>query len=42
VSDGLPRSLFRDFAFLVDVGPSCDDEHMVVRWKASGIYGGAA
>jgi SnoaL-like polyketide cyclase len=26
--------------FVIEVGPITDDEHLVVRWKAHGTYGG--
>jgi hypothetical protein len=29
-----------DLTFTIDVGPVTDEEHLVVRWKAHGTYGG--
>lgn len=34
------HSIFADLDFVIEVGPITDDEHMVVRWKASGTYRG--
>jgi predicted ester cyclase len=34
------RSLMSDLVFTVDVGPIVDGDHVVVRWVASGHYGG--
>ena len=30
------RAILPDLAFVIEVGPITDDEHMVVRWKARG------
>lgn len=37
---GQMRSLMSDLVFSVDVGPIVDGNHVVVRWVASGHYGG--
>ncbi|MFG6401215.1 MULTISPECIES: ester cyclase [unclassified Microbacterium] len=34
------RSLMSDLAFTVEVGPLVDGDHVVVRWSATGHYGG--
>lgn len=34
------RSLSSDLTFSVDVGPLVDGDHVVVRWIATGHYGG--
>jgi predicted ester cyclase len=34
------RSLMSDLAFAVEVGPLVDGDHVVVRWVATGHYGG--
>jgi predicted ester cyclase len=34
------HSLFSTLNFTIDVGPICDDQHMVVRWQAKGTYTG--
>jgi len=34
------RAILPDLAFVIEVGPITDDEHMVVRWKACGTYRG--
>jgi predicted ester cyclase len=34
------RSLMSDLVFTVDVGPIVDGDHVVVRWVATGHYGG--
>lgn len=34
------RSLRSDLVFTVDVGPIVDGDHVVVRWVATGHYGG--
>ena len=34
------RSLSSDLVFSVDVGPLVDGDHVVVRWIATGHYGG--
>jgi predicted ester cyclase len=34
------RSLMSDLDFSVDVGPVVDADHVVVRWVATGHYGG--
>lgn len=34
------RSLMSDLVFAVDVGPLLDGDHVVVRWVATGHYGG--
>ncbi len=33
------HAIFPDLAFVIEVGPTTDEEHMVVRWKAHGTYG---
>ena len=35
------RSLMTDLIFSIDVGPIVDRDHMVVRWVATGHYGGS-
>jgi predicted ester cyclase len=37
---GQTRSLSSDLVFSVDVGPLVDGDHVVVRWIATGHYGG--
>ena len=37
---GQTRSVSSDLAFSVDVGPLVDGDHVVVRWIATGHYGG--
>lgn len=37
---GQMRSLMSDLVFSVDVGPFVDGDHVVVRWVATGHYGG--
>lgn len=34
------RSLMSDLVFAVEVGPIVDGDHIVVRWVATGHYGG--
>jgi predicted ester cyclase len=34
------HSVLPDLAFVIEVGPITDDEHLVVRWKAHGTYAG--
>jgi predicted ester cyclase len=34
------HAIFGDLAFVIEVGPITDEEHMVVRWKARGTYRG--
>lgn len=34
------RSLMSDLVFTIDVGPIIDGDHVVVRWVATGHYGG--
>ena len=34
------HAIFPDLAFVIEVGPITDDEHLVVRWKAHGTYRG--
>ena len=34
------HSVLPDLAFVIEVGPITDDEHLVVRWKAHGRYAG--
>ena len=34
------HAILPDLAFVIEVGPITDDEHMVVRWKARGTYRG--
>jgi len=34
------RSLMSDLVFTVEVGPIADNDHVVVRWVATGHYGG--
>lgn len=34
------RSLMSDLVFTIDVGPIVDGDHVVVRWVATGHYGG--
>lgn len=34
------RSLMSDLVFSVEVGPIVDGDHVVVRWVATGRYGG--
>jgi predicted ester cyclase len=34
------RSLMSDLVFAVDVGPLVDGDHVVLRWVATGHYGG--
>ena len=37
---GQTRSLSSDLVFSIDVGPIVDGDHIVVRWIATGHYGG--
>jgi predicted ester cyclase len=37
---GQTRSLSSDLVFSIDVGPLVDGDHIVVRWLATGHYGG--
>jgi len=34
------HAVLPDLAFVIEVGPITDDEHLVVRWKAHGTYRG--
>ena len=34
------HAILPDLSFEIQVGPITDDDHMVVRWKARGTYGG--
>ncbi len=34
------HAILSDLAFVIEVGPIADEEHMVARWKASGTYRG--
>jgi hypothetical protein len=34
------HAILADLAFVIEVGPITDEEHMVVRWKARGTYRG--
>ena len=34
------HAILPDLAFVIEVGPIADDEHLVVRWKARGTYRG--
>jgi predicted ester cyclase len=34
------HSLFSTLNFAIDVGPICDEQNMVVRWRAEGTYSG--
>ena len=34
------HAILPDLNFTIDVGPVTDEEHLVVRWKAHGTYGG--
>ena len=34
------HAIFADLAFVIEVGPITDEEHLVVRWKARGTYRG--
>src|SRR5215469_4966743 len=34
------HAILPDLAFVIEVGPITDEEHMVVRWKARGTYRG--
>ena len=34
------HAVLADLAFAIEVGPTTDEEHMVVRWKARGTYRG--
>jgi predicted ester cyclase len=34
------HAILGDLAFVIEVGPITDDQHMVVRWKARGTYRG--
>src|SRR5258707_3103069 len=34
------RAILGGLAFVIEVGPIADEEHMVVRWKARGTYRG--
>ena len=37
---GQTRSISSDLIFSIDVGPLVDGDHIVVRWVATGHYGG--
>lgn len=37
---GQTRSISSDLVFSIDVGPLVDGDHIVVRWIATGHYGG--
>lgn len=34
------HAILPDLSFEIEAGPIADDDHMVVRWKARGTYGG--
>ena len=34
------HAVLPDLSFVIEAGPITDDEHLVVRWKAQGIYRG--
>ena len=34
------RAAFRELVFSVQVGPISEDDHLAVRWLATGVYGG--
>jgi hypothetical protein len=34
------HAILADLAFVIEVGPIADEEHLVVRWKARGTYRG--
>jgi len=34
------HAILGGLAFVIEVGPIADDDHMVVRWRAHGTYGG--
>ena len=34
------HAILPDLSFEIEVGPIADDDHMVLRWKARGTYGG--
>jgi SnoaL-like polyketide cyclase len=34
------HAILPDLSFEIEVGPIADDDHLVVRWKARGTYGG--
>jgi len=34
------HTILPDLSFEIEVGPIADDDHMAVRWKARGTYGG--
>ena len=34
------HAILPDLSFEIEVGPIVDDDHMVLRWKARGTYGG--
>jgi predicted ester cyclase len=34
------HAILHGLAFVIEVGPIADDEHLVVRWKAQGTYRG--
>jgi hypothetical protein len=34
------HGILSGLTFVIEVGPITDDEHLVVRWKAHGTYGG--
>jgi predicted ester cyclase len=34
------HAILPDLAFVIEVGPIADEEHLVVRWKAQGTYQG--
>lgn len=34
------HAILADLAFVIEVGPITDEEHMVLRWKARGTYRG--
>ena len=34
------HAILPDLSFEIEVGPIADDDHMAVRWKARGTYGG--
>jgi predicted ester cyclase len=34
------HAVVHDLTFAIEVGPITDDEHLIVRWRAQGTYGG--
>ncbi|MEV6637161.1 ester cyclase [Actinoplanes sp. NPDC051470] len=37
---GQTRAAFTDLTFAIEVGPIVQDDHVALRWTASGTYGG--